>query len=315
MCIRDSTSQGALKVGLKNFVNSFFKNKKTRSVQLKAIEQLDDGHQIHVSIKFSRQIIFDFTGTSKVHPFNLNANISIVYSAVIYVLRLLCATSDADQQIEIPLNEGLMRNVKIILPNSFLHPDFSDDPMTCPAVVGGNTEVSQRLVDTLLKALGLAACSQGTMNNFLFGNKNFGYYETICGGVGAGNGFDGRSAVHQHMTNTKITDPEEMELRYAVRLHEFSIRKKSGGKGKWKGGNGIVRKIEFLENVEMTLISQHRKEAPFGLEGGETGRVGEQFIIKKNGQKKKLKGVDSAEMEFGECIVIKTPGGGGYGKE
>ena len=309
------TSQGALKVGLKNFVHSFLKNKKTRRVQLKAIEKLDDGHEIHASINFGRQIIFDFTGTSKVHPYNLNANISIVYSAVIYVLRLLCQTSNDDQQIEIPLNEGLMRNVKIILPNSFLHPDFSDDPMTCPAVVGGNTEVSQRLVDTLLKAFGLAACSQGTMNNFLFGNKNFGYYETICGGVGAGNGFDGRSAVHQHMTNTKITDPEEMELRYAVRLHEFSIRKKSGGKGKWKGGNGIVRKIEFLENVEMTLITQHRKAAPYGLRGGEAGRVGEQFIIKRNGQKKKLKGVDSAAMKVGECIVIKTPGGGGYGRE
>ncbi len=291
------TSFDALKSALKNFNNKKFK----------AIERLDDGHQIHANINFGRQIKFDFTGTSKVHPFNLNANISIVYSAVIYALRLLC-------EKEIPLNEGLMRNVKIILPNSFLHPTFSDDPMECPAVVGGNTEVSQRLVDTLLKALGLAACSQGTMNNFLFGNKNFGYYETICGGVGAGDGFNGRSAVHQHMTNTKITDPEEMELRYAVRLHDFSVRKNSGGKGKWNGGNGIVRKIEFLENVEMTLISQHRNVAPFGLKGGDAGRIGQQLIIRKNGRKEKLKGVDSASMKKGDVIIIKTPGGGGFGK-
>jgi len=290
------TSFDALKAALKNFNNKTFT----------ATEQLDDGHQIQTKINFGKQIKFDFTGTSKVHPFNLNANISIVYSAVIYVLRLLCKK-------EIPLNEGLMRNVKIILPNSFLHPSFSNDPMKCPAVVGGNTEVSQRLVDTLLKALGLAACSQGTMNNFLFGNKNFGYYETICGGVGAGDSFHGRSAVHQHMTNTKITDPEEMELRYAVRLHDFSIRKNSGGSGKWKGGNGILRKIEFLENVEMTLISQHRKEAPFGLKGGGAGRVGQQFIIRKNGRKENLKGVDSASMKKGDVIIIKTPGGGGFG--
>jgi 5-oxoprolinase (ATP-hydrolysing) len=168
-----------------------------------AVERLDDGHEIHVRIDLKNgKVGIDFSGTSAVHPRNLNANVSIVFSAVIYVLRLLCKR-------EIPLNEGLMQNVAIHLPRgSFLHPDFADDPASCPAVVGGNTETSQRLVDVLLKAFGAAACSQGTMNNFLFGDDRFGYYETIGGGAGAGDGFHGRSAVHQHMTNTKITDPK-----------------------------------------------------------------------------------------------------------
>ena len=195
-----------------------------------AVEKLDDGHEIKVAILVEGgKMKIDFTGTSSVHPYNLNANISIVYSAVIYVLRLLCGE-------DIPLNEGLMQSVDIILPNSFLHPDFEDNPAKCPAVVGGNTEVSQRMVDTLLKALQLSACSQGTMNNFLFGNDTFGYYETICGGVGAVEGHHGRSAVHQHMTNTRITDPEEMERRYPVRLHRFEVRPDSGGAGKWIWG-------------------------------------------------------------------------------
>ena len=166
-----------------------------------AQETLDDGHRIQVRMEVNRgKLYIDFNGTSPPHPLNLNANLSIVYSAVMYVLRLLCNK-------EIPLNEGLLRNVHIHVPTSFLNPNFEDDPIFCPAVVGGNTEVSQRLTDTLLKALGLAACSQGTMNNFLFGDRKFGYYETIAGGCGAGPGFHGRSAVHQHMTNTRITDP------------------------------------------------------------------------------------------------------------
>ncbi|MEM8909418.1 MAG: hydantoinase B/oxoprolinase family protein, partial [Bacteroidota bacterium] len=174
--------------------------------KFEAIERLDDGHEIRVNIEVhSNQMRFDFNGTSAVHPHNLNANLSIVHSAIIYVLRLLCDST-------IPLNEGLMQNVQIDLPRCFLNPNFPEAIARCPAVVGGNTECSQRLVDTLLKAFGLVACSQGTMNNFLFGNETFGYYETIGGGTGAGPGFDGRSAVHQHMTNTKITDSEELEF-------------------------------------------------------------------------------------------------------
>lgn len=271
-----------------------------------AEEYLDDGWKIQVALEISEDIItIDFTGSSGVHPGNLNANISIVYSAVIYVLRLLCRQ-------EVPLNEGLMEHVQIILPeNSFLHPVFPNDPSQCPAVVGGNTEVSQRLVDTLLKALGLAACSQGTMNNFLFGNDRFGYYETISGGVGAGPGFDGRSAVHQHMTNTRITDPEELEWRYPVRLHRFAIRHGSGGQGQWHGGDGIIREVEFLEPVEITILSQHRVQAPYGLNGGQPGATGQQYLVRANGETEPLAATDSKVVDQGDRIVIETPGGGG----
>jgi len=275
----------------------------------KATETLDDGHAItvHLQVK-DGSVAIDFTGSSPKHPYNLNANISIVYSAVIYVLRLLC-----DRPI--PLNEGLMQNVNIKLPaGSFLHPVFTDDPHACPAVVGGNTEVSQRLVDTLLKALNLAACSQGTMNNFLFGNDRFGYYETIGGGTGAGEGFAGRSGIHQHMTNTRITDPEELEFRYPVRLRRFSLRPGSGGAGRWQGGDGIIREMEFLEPMEVTLLSQHRKVSPYGMQGGEPGKTGRQLLIRQDGSTSELNGVDSVEVQAGDRIVIETPGGGGWGK-
>ncbi|GAB3735481.1 hydantoinase B/oxoprolinase family protein [Spirosoma lituiforme] len=277
-----------------------------------AEESLDDGHTIRVQIHVANgRVAFDFSGTSGVHPHNLNANISILYSAVLYVLRLWC---DKD----IPLNEGLMAPVDLILPeSSFLNPIFPDAPSACPAVVGGNTEVSQRLVDTLLKALGLAACSQGTMNNFLFGRSAqpnpFGYYETIGGGAGATMGADGRSAVHQHMTNTKLTDPEEFERRYPVRLHEFSIRTGSGGKGQWRGGDGIVRDIEFLEPVQATLLSQHRVIAPYGLKGGDSGLSGRQTLIYSDGREESLPGIFTRAMQAGERIRIETPGGGGAG--
>ncbi|WP_229211742.1 hydantoinase B/oxoprolinase family protein [Dyadobacter arcticus] len=272
-----------------------------------ATEFLDDGHQIQVKISVdAEKQVFDFTGTSPVHPNNLNANISILYSAILYVLRLLVNK-------DIPLNDGLMKNVQIILPeDSFLHPDFSDDPLLCPAVVGGNTEVSQRLVDTLLKAFGLAACSQGTMNNFLFGNSRFGYYETIGGGSGAGNGFNGRSAVHQHMTNTRITDPEQLERKYPVRLLEFGIRKNSGGQGKFTGGDGIIRKIQFLEPLQVTLLGQHRKEAPYGLNGGDDGECGEHTLV-SNDHVTALPGICSLEVQKDDILIIETPGGGGYG--
>ena len=278
-----------------------------------AEEALDDGHIIKLGIHVTNgRITFDFMGTLGVHPHNLNANTSILYSAVLYVLRLWC---DKD----IPLNEGLMAPVDIVLPeSSFLNPVFTDDPSTCPAVVGGNTEVSQRLVDTLLKALGLAACSQGTMNNFLFGNggpdgRQFGYYETIGGGAGATEGAAGRSAVHQHMTNTKLTDPEELERRYPVRLHQFSIRAGSGGAGQWPGGNGIIRELEFLEPVQATLLSQHRAVAPYGLRGGSPGATGRQTLICSDGSAEELPGIFTRPMQAGERIRIETPGGGGVG--
>jgi len=289
----------ALQNALKPFQNKLFT----------ATESLDDGHELNVSITHSQSdLVFDFTGTSSRHPNNLNANISIIYSAILYVLRLLINQN-------IPLNEGLMQGVKVILPDdSFLHPVFSDDAAQCPAVVGGNTEVSQRLVDTLLKAIGLAACSQGTMNNFLFGSTGFGYYETICGGTGASEGANGRSAVHQHMTNTRITDPEELERRYPVRLREFSVRENSGGQGQWNGGDGVVRHVEFLAPLRVTLITQHRVVPPYGLQGGENGLAGRQTLTRSNGSAETLGGICSIRVETGDSLRIETPGGGGYGK-
>ena len=251
------------------------------------------------------ECVIDFTGSAKTHHGNLNANISIVNSVVVYVLRLLLNE-------KIPLNDGILKAVKLIIPdNSMLNPNFPDDPEKCPAVVGGNVEVSQRLTDTLLKAFGIVACSQGTMNNFLFGNDKFGYYETICGGSGAGENFAGTSGVHTHMTNTRITDAEVMELRYPVYLNRFEIRENSGGNGRFKGGDGVIREIEFLENVEVSLIRQHQEQQPYGLEGGENGKTGKHLL-------KKLDGTTFSSTEFsaekGDILTIWTPGGGGFGK-
>ena len=237
----------------------------------------------------------------------MNANEAIVNGVVIYVLRLLIGE-------QIPLNDGILEPVRIILPVGMLNPEFHDDPKKCPAVVGGNVELSQRLTDTLLKAFNVVACSQGTMNNVMFGNDNFSYYETICGGCGAGPGFNGASAVHQHMTNTRITDPEILEHRYPVRLERFSIRSDSGGNGEYKGGNGVERQFTFLEPVSLSVLTQHRKNRPYGLNGGESGKEGLQFVVRKNGKIIKLQSIDMTSIETGESLVIKTPGGGGFGK-
>jgi len=276
--------------------------------QYAATEYLDDGTLLNVNISISNgKMLIDFNGSGEIHPGNMNATSAIVHSVVIYVLRVL-----ADE--EIPLNEGLLESVSIKIPTCMLNPVFGDDDSENPAVVGGNTEISQRLTDTLLKALELVACSQGTMNNLLFGNDNFGYYETICGGTGAGNGFHGSSGVHQHMTNTRITDPEVMELNYPVTLKSFSLRSESGGKGKWNGGDGIVRELVFKEQVSFTILSQHRNYAPFGMQGGGEGKKGTQYIIRSDGSKESLNGIDKAELQAGDTVVVKTPGGGGWGK-
>ncbi|HDO06440.1 MAG TPA: 5-oxoprolinase, partial [Bacteroidetes bacterium] len=213
------------------------------------------------------------------------------------------------------LNDGLMEPVSLTLPPGLLNPPFSSNPDNCPAVVGGNVEISQRLTDTLLKAFGTVACSQGTMNNVLFGNQQFGYYETVAGGTGAGEGFNGASGVHQHMTNTRITDPEIMEHRYPVRLQRFQIRKNSGGKGAFHGGDGLIREYEFLEEMELSLLTQHRVVAPYGMKGGEPGSRGEQWLIKPNSQKTKLDGITSLKVNKKDILLLKTPGGGGFGKE
>ncbi len=273
---------------------------------MSATEYLDDGSALRVRIaRKGARLQIDFTGSSAVHKGNLNATKAIVQSVVLYCLRLLVNQS-------LPMNEGLMEQVTLILPNGLLNPDFTKEPL--PAVVGGNTEVSQRLTDTVLKALGLAACSQGTMNNFLFGNSRFGYYETICGGVGAVEGFDGADAVHQHMTNTRITDPEVLEFRYPVRLERFEIRRGSGGKGKWNGGDGVLRQILFCEELEINLLTQHRKQKPYGMKGGGSGKIGEQIVQRRNAVRERLSGVDRAKVVSGDRLLIATPGGGGWGR-
>jgi 5-oxoprolinase (ATP-hydrolysing) len=272
-----------------------------------AVERLDDGSPIQVEIRISADgAVVDFAGSAGVHPGNLNAPPAVVRSAVLYVLRLLIAEP-------LPLNEGLLRPVEIRIPPGMLNPPFPDDPAAAPAVVGGNVETSQRVVDTLLKALGLAACSQGTMNNLLFGNARFGYYETVCGGAGAGPGFHGASAVHTHMTNTRITDPEVLEHRYPVRVERFEVRGGSGGSGAWNGGDGVVRELVFLEPMSISLVTQHRVEEPYGVDGGRPGQRGRQRLVRAAGGETELGSVEGAEVGPGDRLILETPGGGGWG--
>jgi len=274
-----------------------------------AEELLDDGWPLRVSIKREGELLtIDFMGSGPVHPGNLNGTRAIVESVVMYVLRLLL-------EEDLPLNDGLLEPAEIIVPEGILSPSFSDYPDRCPAVTGGNVELSQRLTDTLIKAFGMMACSQGTMNNLVFGNEEFSYYETICGGCGAGDGFDGADAVHHHMTNTRITDPEIMELRNPVRLNRFQIRKNSGGDGRFKGGNGVIREIEFFEPVTVSLSSQHRVVKPFGLNGGFSGLPGRQYRIRGDSSIENLPGSGIFEFKAGERIVIESPGGGGWGRK
>lgn len=277
---------------------------------ISTVEKLDDGSPIAVSLRKGLRdgapvLTLDFTGTAATHPRNLNATTAIVRSAVLYVMRLML-------QEDLPLNEGLMEPLDIICPESLLNPTFTGDPAHDPAVVGGNVEVSQRLVDTLIKALGLQACSQGTMNNFLFGGARFGYYETIAGGSGAGQGYHGAPALHTHMTNTAITDPEIIEQRYPVRLRQFALRRGSGGAGRWRGGDGVIREFEFLAPLTVSLLTQHRVEAPFGVNGGQSGQTGRQQLLRA-GSAADLAGCTSLEVHAGDRIVIETPGGGGCG--
>ncbi len=272
-----------------------------------AVERLDDGSPLAVAIEVRGDgAVVDFSGTAPVHPGNLNATPAIVRSVVLYVLRLLLREP-------LPLNEGLMHAVTLRIPRGLLNPEFPDDPRRAPAVAGGNVETSQRLVDTLLEALGIAACSQGTMNNVLFGNDRFSYYETVCGGCGAGPGFHGASAVHSHMTNTRITDPEILEARYPVRLLRFSVRPGSGGVGRFRGGDGAVREILFLEPMSLSVLTQHRVERPYGVAGGEPGLPGAQRVVRASGEVVPLGAVDGCEVGPGDRLVLETPGGGGWG--
>ncbi len=238
-------------------------------------DHLDDGTPIAVNVTIDgERATFDFTGTGPVVAGNLNANRAITTAAVMYVLRCML---DED----IPLNQGVLAPVEIVIPEGLLNPTERPRAEDCPAVVGGNVETSQRVVDVLLGALALAAASQGTMNNLLFGDATFGYYETICGGAGATPEADGADAVHTHMTNTRLTDPEVLERRYPVRVRSFSIRRGSGGKGLRRGGDGVIRQLEFLRPLEVSILSQRRGPyPPYGLAGGENGALGRNLLLR-----------------------------------
>ena len=252
-------------------------------------------------------VIIDFAGTASAVTGNLNANRAIVTAAVLYVLRLL-----VDE--EIPLNEGALRAVEVRLPTGLLNPEPGGSPQDTPAVAAGNVETSQRVVDVLLGALGIAGASQGTMNNLLFGNENFGYYETIAGGSGATAEGPGADAVQIHMTNTRSTDPEILERRLPVRLREFSIRKGSGGSGKCSGGNGVIRRIEFLEPLKVSLITSRRgPHPPYGANGGDPGELGVNLLKQADGPERPLPGICEFDVQPGDQLTLKTPGGGGFG--
>lgn len=266
--------------------------------------KMDDGHQVHVSISVDhaeRSAIIDFTGSSPMHPGNFNAPSAIAHAAVLYVFR--CLVDD-----DIPLNAGCMKPITVILPDrSMLNPCYP------AAVVAGNVETSQVIVDALFGALGVMGASQGTMNNFFWGNDTHQYYETICGGAGATKNNDGCSAVHTHMTNSRLTDPEVLEWRFPVVLETFHVRKGSGGDGGHRGGDGIVRRIRFEEDMEVNVIAGRRKVPPYGASGGKPGMVGCTRKIKADGTVTEFGATAKATVQQGDRFEIETPGGGGYG--
>jgi 5-oxoprolinase (ATP-hydrolysing) len=267
--------------------------------------EMDQGTVIKVRItvdKQKREATVDFTGTSPQQPTNFNAPEPVTRAAVLYVFRVMV---DDD----IPMNAGCLRPINIVIPKqTMLTPEYP------AAVVAGNVEVSQAVTNCLFGALGALSAAQGTMNNLNFGNARYQYYETICSGSPAGPGFNGTDAVHTHMTNTRLTDPEILEFRYPVLLEDFHIRKGSGGKGRWHAGDGIRRTIRFLETMECTLLTGHRRVRPFGLGGGEAGQAGENSVRRKDGTIEKLQGCDATMIDAGEAIIIQVPTAGGYGK-
>jgi 5-oxoprolinase (ATP-hydrolysing) len=266
--------------------------------------EMDQGTVIKVKIsvdKTKRKATVDFTGTSPQQPTNFNAPEPVTRAAVLYVFRVMV---DDD----IPMNAGCLRPINIVIPpQSMLTPEYP------AAVVAGNVETSQAVTNCLFGALGALAAAQGTMNNLNFGNAKYQYYETICSGSPAGPGFPGTDAVHTHMTNTRLTDPEVLEFRYPVVLEDFHIRKGSGGRGQWNAGDGIRRTIRFLEKMECTILSGHRRVRPFGLAGGEAGQIGENWARRQDGRMERLQGCDETVIDADEAVIIQTPTAGGYG--
>ena len=264
----------------------------------------DNGQVIRVEISLdaeTRSARIDFGGTSAAQKNNLNAPASVCRAAAMYVFRTLVSA-------DIPLNAGCHRPLELVIPEGcMLNPRYP------AAVVGGNVETSQCITDALYGALGVLAAAQGTMNNLSFGNAEFQYYETICGGAGAGPEFDGASAVQTHMTNSRMTDTEVLEVRYPILVRQFSIRPNSGGDGQHRGGDGVIRALEFRAPMSAAILSNHRKVAPFGLFGGSNGRVGVNRVERSNGITEELDGIVATQLAKGDVLVIETPGGGGYG--
>jgi 5-oxoprolinase (ATP-hydrolysing) len=266
--------------------------------------EMDQGTFVRVKItvdKQRREATVDFTGTSPEQPTNFNAPAPVTRAAVLYVFRVMVDD-------EIPMNAGCLRPIRIVIPpRSLLSPEYP------AAVVAGNVETSQAVTDTLFGALNALAAAQGTMNNLTFGNDRYQYYETICSGAPAGPGFDGADAVHTHMTNTRLTDPEVLEFRFPVVLEDFHIRPNSGGHGRWKAGDGIYRRIRFLERMDCAILSGHRRVPPFGLAGGAPGQIGENWVRRIDGSMQRLEGCDQTVLDAGEAVIIQTPTAGGYG--
>ncbi|QCB57083.1 hydantoinase B/oxoprolinase family protein [Sphingopyxis sp. PAMC25046] len=265
---------------------------------------MDNGAEVAVAVKVDREarhVTIDFTGSSATLPDNFNAPMPVVRAAVLYVLRTMLDDP-------IPMNEGCLAPVTLIVPaDSMLSPSYP------AAVVAGNVETSQVITDALFAAFGAMAPAQGTMNNFTFGNDAHQYYETIAGGSGAGPGFDGTSVIQTHMTNSRMTDPEVMETRFPVIVEEFSIRKGSGGAGRWHGGDGATRRIRFREAMAANILANRRKIAPKGLAGGDDAVPGRNWVERADGRVEMLGATGSADLEAGDAFVIETPGGGGYG--
>ncbi len=281
---------------------------KWNKTEIKTVDYMDDGTKIKIRMLFKNSTLYiDFSGTSRVHKGNLNTPFAVTRSVIAYFVRLLI-----DKKIV--LNDGLLRKVKLAIPECFLNPSFkSDSPSSLPAVFGGNVETSQRLIDLLVYSTGISAESQGTMNNVVFGNQSFGYYETLGGGSGATSLGKGTSAIHVHMTNTAISDPELVEHYYPVIIEKIAIRKGSGGKGKFQGGEGIIKIYKFKEKVTISILGERRKVAAKGLEGGGKGKVGQETLVRVDGSIVKLEGRCTIDVSPGEKLIVETPGGGGYG--
>ncbi|MEY2883768.1 MAG: hypothetical protein RL490_1492, partial [Pseudomonadota bacterium] len=265
---------------------------------------MDNGAVVRVAVRIDRDdgcATVDFTGTSDQLPDNFNAPLAVCRAAVLYVFRCLI---DGD----LPMNDGCLRPIRLIVPpGSMLNPRYP------AAVVAGNVETSQVITDALFGALGVMAAAQGTMNNLTFGNDRHQYYETIAGGAGAGPGFAGASAVQTHMTNSRLTDPEVLENRFPVLVEDFVVRAGSGGRGQWRGGDGVIRRLRFREAMTVSILANRRRVPPFGLAGGDAAMPGETRVERSDGSIKILGATDRAELAAGDAIVVMTPGGGGFG--